>query len=213
LTGPGDYSGWSDYVLHGDEPARLDFWRYWVFDNPRWDWHTFDFDRDLAYAEKKLQAVNASNPNLQAFKARRGKLIVYHGWVDPVGPPRDSIDYFEKVRSSLGGTEATLSFFRLFLVPGMSHCNGGPGYLLAGGARGVDDPADVPRWSLPDADHDVLSALDLWVQEGVAPEQILAFHSVPGGRRETIPVCAYPKAATPSGIRDDGVREFNCAAQ
>lgn len=213
LTGPGDYSGWSDYVLHGDEPARLDFWRYWVFDNPRWDWHTFDFDRDLAYAEKKLQAVNASNPNLQAFKARGGKLIVYHGWVDPVGPPRDSIDYFEKVRSSLGGTEATLSFFRLFLVPGMSHCNGGPGYLLAGGARGVDDAADVPRWSPPDADHDVLSALDRWVQEGVAPEQILAFHSVPGGRSEIMPVCAYPKAAMPSGIRDDGVREFNCTAQ
>jgi feruloyl esterase len=199
VTAPGDYSGWRDYILHGDEPARLDFWRYWVFENPRWDWHSFDFDRDIAYAEKKLPAVNADNPDLRTFKARGGKLIVYHGWVDPVGPPRDSIDYFEKVQSFVGGRVPALDFFRLFLVPGMSHCNGGPGYLLAGGARGVDDPDDVPRWPHADPEHDVLSALDHWVQEGVAPEQILAFHSDPDGSSRTMPVCAYPKVALPKG--------------
>jgi short subunit fatty acids transporter len=103
--------------VHGQEPARLDFWRYWVFENPKWDWHTFAFDRDLAYAERKLQAVNASSPNLEAFKARGGKLIVYHGWVDPVGPPSDSIDYFEKVQSVVGGSEPRLAFFRLSSCP------------------------------------------------------------------------------------------------
>ena len=199
VTAPGDYSGWRDYVLHGDEPARLDFWRYWVFENPRWDWHSFDFDRDITYAEKKLPAVNADSPDLLAFKARGGKLIVYHGWVDPVGPPRDSIDYFEKVQSFVGGRTVALDFFRLFLVPGMSHCNGGPGYLLAGGARGGDEPDDVPRWPDPDPEHDVLSALDHWVQEGVAPEQILAFHTDPDGHSRTMPVCAYPKVALAKG--------------
>jgi Tannase and feruloyl esterase len=210
LTAPGDYSGWRDYIVHGDEPARLDFWRYWVFDNPRWDWRSFDFDRDLAYAENKLPAVNADNPDLRAFKARGGKLIVYHGWVDPVGPPRDSIDYLEKVTSLVGGRTSALEFFRLFLVPGMSHCNGGPGYLLAGGARGVDDPEDVPKWPHPDPQHDVLSALDHWVQDSIVPEQILAFHTDPDGSKRTVPVCAYPKVALPKRHPGDPAGQFHC---
>ena len=193
LTKPGDYSGWQDYILHGDRPARLDFWRYWVFDDPNWDWRTFDFDRDLAYARQKLQAVEASSPDLRVFKERGGKLMVYHGWVDPVGPPRDSIDYFTKVESFFGGVAPTIAFFRLFLVPGMSHCGGGPGYVVAGGARGSDDPNDVPKWPHPDREHDMLSALDRWVETGVGPERMLAFHTDPDGQIRTIPVCAYPK--------------------
>ena len=212
LTAPGDYAGWSDYIVHGDQPARLDFWRYWVFDNPDWDWHTFDFDRDLTSAQHKLQAVEASSPDLSAFKARGGKLIVYHGWVDPVGPPRDSIDYFNKVESIFGGPAPTLSFFRLFLVPGMSHCNGGPGYLLAGGARGVDDPSDVPKWPHPDAQHDVLSALDRWVEQGVAPDQMVAFHTDSTGQMRTIHVCAYPKAAATDSTQRPSANLPHCGA-
>lgn len=210
LTRPGDYAGWRDYILHGDQPARLDFWRYWVFDDPNWDWRRFDFDRDLAYARQKLQAVEASSPDLRPFKARGGKLIVYHGWVDPVGPPRDSIDYFNKVASFFGGAAPALAFFRLFLVPGMSHCNGGPGYVLAGGARGSDDPNDVPKWPHPDPEHDMLSALDHWVESDVAPEHLIAFHADPNGYIRTMPVCSYPKASAPGDVNDIPQHGIEC---
>jgi feruloyl esterase len=162
----GDYAGWKNYVLSEAEPARTDFWKYFVFDDPNWDWRTFDYDRDLAYADTKMAAVNASKTNLQEYKTHGGKILMYHGWVDPVGPPQDAIDYYENVEQTMGGSAMTHDFFRLFLVPGMSHCNGGPGYMLAGGARAGNDPDNVPKAPSQDPDHDVLSALDQWVRAG-----------------------------------------------
>jgi feruloyl esterase len=191
----GDYAGWKNYILSGAEPARTDFWKYFVFDDPNWDWRTFDYDRDLAYADTKMAAVNASNANLQEFKAHGGKILMYHGWVDPVGPPQDAIDYYENVEQTMGGSEMTHDFFRLFLVPGMSHCNGGPGYMLAGGARAGNDPENVPKAPNPDPDHDVLSALDQWVERGTPPSQIIAVRHIPGSDDRSIPVCAYPLTA------------------
>jgi feruloyl esterase len=120
---------------------------------------------------------------------------MYHGWVDPVGPPQDAIDYYENVEQTMGGSATTHDFFRLFLVPGMSHCNGGPGYMLAGGARAGKDPDNVPKAPSPDPDHDVLSALDHWVERGTPPSQIIAVRHMYGSDDRTIPVCAYPFTA------------------
>ncbi len=96
---PGSESGWSGYFVGQREPARLDFWRYWVFADPDWDFHSFDFDRDAAYTDSKMEFLTANNSDLTRFKERGGKLLMYEGWADPVVPPDDVIRYFESVQS------------------------------------------------------------------------------------------------------------------
>ena len=143
---------------------RLDFWRYWVFDDLKWDWRTFDYDSDVAHADAKLAAVNATSPNLNAFRSRGGKILMYSGWADPVVPPLDAIGYYKRVEQATGGQQTTESFFRLFMVPGMAHCGGGPGPNLFGG-YGPSSPAS-PEIRV-DPQHDVLSALVQWVEKDV----------------------------------------------
>ena len=207
----GDYAGWKNFITGPAEPSRLDFWKLWVFENPQWDWHTFDYDRDVATGDRKMAAVNAGNPDLSAFRASGGKLLMYHGWSDPVGPPGDAIDYYSQVEKRLGGESTVQSFFRLFMVPGMSHCNGGDGYQVAGGARGVDDPDGVPHWEPPDPEHDMLSALDRWVSQGAAPASIVAFHTTGKSIDRTIPVCPYPQRAVWNGKTSaDETGSYSC---
>jgi feruloyl esterase len=213
IHGGGDYAGWKNFITGPAEPSRLDFWKLWVFEDPRWDWHSFDYDRDVAAADKKMAAVNASSTDISAFRAHGGKLLMYHGWSDPVGPPGDAIRYYSQVAQRTGGAGATQSFFRLFMVPGMSHCNGGDGYQVAGGARGVDDPEGVPRWEPPDPEHDMLSALDRWVSQGTAPADIIAFHKTAGSIDRTIPVCPYPHRPVWNGKTSaDEARSYTCKA-
>ena len=92
----GSEAGWSGYFVGQREPARLDFWRYWVFHDPNWDFRSFDFDRDAAYADSKMEFLTANNPDLSRFSDRGGKLLLYQGWADPVVPPEDTIRYYEK---------------------------------------------------------------------------------------------------------------------
>lgn len=207
----GDYTGWKNFITGPKEPSRLDFWKYWVFNNPDWDWHTFDYDHDVTTGDTVRADVNASDPNLKPFKDRGGKLLIYHGWVDPVGPPGDAIDYYNKVAKVMGSTAKTQDFVRLFMVPGMSHCNGGEGFELAGGARGADDPNGVPKVANPTADNDMLIALDRWVTQNVAPEEIVAAHKKDGVVTRTIPVCAYPKVAKWTGKgSSDEAKNYRC---
>jgi feruloyl esterase len=188
---PGGRGGWSAYFVGQREPARVDFWRYWVFDNPQWDPRTFDFDRDVASADSKVGFIDANNPDLSAFQANKGKLLMYHGWADPVVPPEDGIQYYESAGKAMGGTAKIASFFRLFMVPGMGHCTGGPG----------------------PSEFDALGALDRWVTEGVAPQKIVASHSTNGAVDRTRPLCPHPQVArwTGSGSTDDAAN-FVCAA-
>ncbi|HEU4389051.1 MAG TPA: tannase/feruloyl esterase family alpha/beta hydrolase [Blastocatellia bacterium] len=196
-------SGWSQY-WGTNEPARSGFWRYWVFDNPRWDWWTFDFDRDLARADAEVgKAVDQVNTDLSAFKARGGRVIVYHGWQDPVVNALDTITYYEKVKARQGSQTETDRFFRLFLVPGMGHCAGGTG-TTSFGNQGTAPP-------LIDAQHDCLSALDRWVDQGVAPDSIVASKIVNGITVRTRPLCPYPKKAVYKGIGNtDDATNFTC---
>ena len=199
ITGGGDYQGWKNFITGPKEPARVDFWRLWVFHNPDWDWHSFDFDRDVARADREMKDVNAVNPDLTRFAARGGKLLMYHGWVDPVGPPSDAIGYFQAAEGASGGAERAGRFLRLYMVPGMSHCDGGPGYELAGGARGTDNPDDVPKWAPPDSEHDMLFALDAWVSHGEVPRALIAAHYEDGKATRTIKVCPFPQVARWNG--------------
>jgi feruloyl esterase len=183
--------GWTSYIVGQPEPSRTDFFRLWVFNDPNWDLRSFDFDRDLAYADSKMAAVNSNDPNLAAFKSRKGKLVMYHGWADPVVPPQDGVRYYESVERAMGGPDKTKEFFRLFMVPGMAHCSGGPG---------------------PNT-FDAVGALDQWITKGAAPEKIIASHVSNGTVDRTRPLCPYPQVARWKGTGStDEAANFACVS-
>lgn len=187
----GSETGWTAYFVGQPEPARLDFWRYWVFHDPEWDPRSFDFDRDVALAETKVAAVNATSADLGAFRQHNGRLIMYNGTADPVTPPEEGIRYYENVQKAMGGAEKTAAFFRYFLVPGMGHCGGGAG---------------------PNA-FDTLGALDRWVTQGVPPDSIMATHSSAGVVDRTRPLCPFPLTARWNGSDDiNQAASYTCAA-
>ena len=152
-----------------------------------WDWRTFDFDKNVAALEKKLAPVlNATNPDLSKFRKAGHKLVVYHGWADWLVPPGESLNYRQAVRAKDGGKVDTDSYYRLFMIPGMSHCAGGPGLTQFNG----------------------LPALVDWVEKGVAPQSIVA--TSPKVKR---PVCPHPQLARYSGTGStDDEKNFNCVA-
>lgn len=187
----GSESGWSGY-MGVNEPVRADFWRYWVFDDPSWNWWTFDFDRDVSYAYAKIAPlVDQTSTDLSAFKSAGGKMIVYHGWNDPVVSTYDSIDYYGKVRDAQGSQAAMDEFYRMFLVPGMGHCSGGPGATVLRSEDGS-----------PAADRDILAALDRWVEQGRPPDDLVASRVAGGAVQRARPLCAYPAQAAYTGTGD-----------
>jgi feruloyl esterase len=199
----GTESGWPAY-WGSTEPVRADYWRLWAFENPQWNWWTFDYDRDVTFAEAKLgPLVDHNSADLAAFKARGAKAIVFQGWQDPVVNAADTIAYYERVRTAQGSQAATDDFLRLFMVPGMGHCSGGTGATVFGN-NGTAPPT-------VNADHDILSALDRWVTSGAAPERIIASRVAAGTANRTRPICAFPKKATyrGSGSTDDAAN-FSC---
>jgi feruloyl esterase len=147
-----------------------------AYQNANWDPKTFDVERDLPLVDAKVGApVNAVNPDLRAFKARGGKLLLYHGWNDTLISPRNTIDYYESVLSKMGGKQD--DFIRLFMAPGMQHCNGGPGPNQA-------------NW---------MAVMERWREGGSAPPRIDAAHVQNNRVDMTRPLCPYPQLATYKG--------------
>ena len=201
-NGPG--GGWGSWVT-GREPfaslhwrAAEGFFKYMVFEDPDWNFRTFDYDADLAFALDKVgAALDSASPDLTRFSDGGSKLIVYHGWSDPDISPLGSIDYYENVLAAAGGEargralSETQAFFRLFLVPGMGHCSGGPGYNRV----------------------DPLPALERWVEDGVAPDTILATRVEDEDVVRSRPICAYPAASAWDAAGDpDDAASFGCVA-
>lgn len=192
--------GWSQFVGAGNfgkavNPIANSFFSYMVYQNPTWDYTTFDFNTGMAYADTQVGAmVNSINPDLSLFKAGGHKLIHYHGFADPNIPTQNSINYYESVAAFSSAPLSTLQgYYRLFLVPGMGHCNGG---------NGTDT-------------FDALGALVDWVEQGRAPDTILASHIDSTSKATTItrPLCPYPQEATYRGsgsIYD--ATNFSCVA-
>ncbi len=184
-----------------------------VYQNPKWDFMRFDPDKGPADAEKALgHIMNATDPTFTGFKAHGGKLISYHGWADSDITPFATLNYYNTVvaaQGRAGGKTAasasqspdtsafdkTQAFYRLFMVPGMGHCGGGPGPNQFGQTGGDGN-----------ADHDVVVALELWVEKSVAPERIIATKYVENDRTKDVemtrPLCVYPKAAKYKGTGD-----------
>jgi feruloyl esterase len=178
-----------------------------VFERRDWDFRKFDFGHDLATAREKLgRTMDATDPDLSKFRQRGGKLIQYHGLLDGSIPPAMSTHYYDRVVSQLG--DNIRSFYRLFLAPGVLHCGFGPG-PNAFGNLGPRGPAD--------AEHDTLIALERWVEQGVAPDNIIATKYVDDDPRKPVkmtrPLCPYPQVARWDGKGDVNRSEsFSCAA-
>ena len=152
------------------------FFKYMVFDDPNYNALNFNFDRDMQPTIAKVRAsLDAVDPNLGPMQKRGAKLILYHGLSDPDISPVNTINYYNQVTATIG--KDTPDFARLFLVPGMQHCGGGPGATS----------------------FDGVTALEQWVEDGVAPERIVASHLLNGVVDRTRPLCPYPQAAVYSG--------------
>ena len=215
-TGDGGWSTWITGKFPGasaDAGLALGYFRNMVYADPSWSLRKVDIDLDLkASVEKTGDALNAVNPDLSAFKARGGKLVLYHGWNDPAISALGTIDYLNSVSKTMGA-EATTSFVRLFVVPGMQHCTGGPGPTDFGQFGLTADPA------LNNPDHNLTLALEQWVEKGIAPELVIARGNTdPSGAGKgglfTQPICAWPKAAVYSGSGDaKDAANYSCVAK
>ena len=184
----------------------LAFWSGLVFEDAAWDFRTYDIERDGRLADRKLAAVlNADHPDLSRFAARGGKLILYQGWADPGVSPFGTIEYFTQVESTLGAKRASQTV-RLFMAPGMGHCYGG------------DGPSDFGQFSAGggDPDTNLGAALQRWVEQGVAPERIVATkrkndRDPTSEVVRTRPLCAYPLVAHYRGTgSSDVASNFDC---
>ncbi|HKA19485.1 MAG TPA: tannase/feruloyl esterase family alpha/beta hydrolase [Blastocatellia bacterium] len=211
--GESGFGGWALWVS-GPSPGKSfmnaiasQFFKSLVFEDQNWDVKSLNVERDVKLADEKFARIlNATDPDLSAYKKRGGKLIMYHGWSDAAIAPENAIDYYKSVVSKMGQRE-TAAFLRLYMVPGLQHCFLGPGPNNFGQAFGC---------AQCDAQHDIYMALERWVEQGLAPDAIIATKYendfVPTKAVRTRPLCPYPNVARykGSGSTDDAAN-FACA--
>jgi hypothetical protein len=165
-----------------------DFVRYMAFEpdpGPSYNLLKFDFDADPPRLKTMAEMYNSTNPDLSKFKARGGKMLMYQGWADAIVTPALTVDYYEAVESKSGGREATQSFLRLFMLPGVDHCGIQPG-------PGADQRG-----------YDPLTALEQWVEHDVPPAMLLTTkRDKDGNALWSRPVCPHPQVARFQGSGD-----------
>ena len=189
---PGSELGWATYG--GPRPFAIgnDYGRFVLAGTANWDYRELDVAAASARAVKADNGTtNALNPDVQPFLARGGKLIQYHGWSDPQIPPMHSVNYYNSVLRAAGTGSKVQDSYRLFMVPAMQHCGGGPG----------------PN------QFNALAALERWREEGVAPDQIVAAHVTNNKVDMTRPLCPYPQVAQYKGVGStNDAANFICKA-
>jgi feruloyl esterase len=189
---PGAELGWN--VIGSSQPIGLatDAFKYVIAKDPTWDASRFSpvADLDLALASDPHDALGSTDPDLRAFFARGGKLLLYHGWSDPQVTPFNTINFFHKVVATQGGAGVGTSI-QLYMVPGMNHCRGGPG---------------------PDT-FDKMSAIEDWIENGSSPSRIEASHLTNGTVDRTRPLCPFGQVARWSGSGSTNeAANFACVA-
>jgi feruloyl esterase len=213
MGGEAEQGGWGPWIT-GPEPGKAfmyafstQFFKNMVYSNPDWDFRTFDPVRDTQTADEKFARIlNSNDPDLKRFRDRGGKLILYHGWSDAAIPAYNLVDYYRSVERKTG---PPTSFVRLYMVPGMQHCGGGSGANFFGQFG--------PGKTAPESN--IQTALERWVEDGVAPGPITAMKFKEGmnqasGVAKTHPLCPYPQVAQykGSGSTDDAAN-FTCVAK
>ena len=183
---PGNPLGWGRWITGGYNPANdLDFhpgadaddfedpvvpnarWafatglmRYFIFSDPEWSYEGYDFADFAQRVAPLAPTLDADSPDLSAFRARGGKLIIDNGWADASLTPHGTIDYYDSV---IGFDPTARDDVRLFVRPGVAHCMGGPG---------------------PDGTN-YIAALEEWLDSGVAPEKLDSHHIAALRARQT----------------------------
>ncbi len=187
-------SGWDPWTIHDGGPSlgtyfSEGFFRYLApaKPDPNFDILTFDIEKDMGKLENIHQILDATDTDLTRFRDRGGRIFMYFGWADPALNPMMGVEYYQAVTRRMGA--GTSDFFRLFMVPGMLHCGGGPG---------------------PDQ-FDSLGALSAWVEKGTAPDAVQVNKVQSGKVVRSRVLCAYPEAARwkGSGSTDDAAN-FTC---
>lgn len=144
-----------------------------------------DVDKEALHASDPL--VEPASTNLSTYSARGGKLLFFHGDSDPWFSPLDTLGYYQSLAATNGGAEKVAEWSRIYLVPGMRHCGGGPA---------LDQ-------------FDMLGAVVNWVEKGIVPASVIATGQAFPGRSR--PLCAYPKHAQYSGHgHTDDAKNFSC---
>jgi len=187
---PGSELGWRA-IAGGPNPfgPAIDHFKYIVFKDPQWDWRTFNIDKDVALADKIDDGtINATDTDLTAFTKHGGKLLMYQGWTDTNIPPGGAIAYYQGLAKTMGEAKTEASV-RLFMAPGMNHCGGGEG---------------------PNS-FDIVGAMEQWVENGKAPDRVIASHSSEGVVDRTRPLCPYPQLAKYNGTGSvNDAANFTC---
>ena len=210
-------NGWTPWII-GEHPGSSllfmfanNFFANMVFSKPDWTDKDATIDSARAAADQKMAALlNATNPDLSPFRAHGGKLIVYHGWNDPAIPAPTTVEYYENAVKAMGERNFD-SFARLYMLPGVQHCAGGPGPEAFG------SEATLHKAPSNDAHHNFALALQAWVEKGEAPSEIIA-SKFPGDdfskpAEITRPLRPYPAYAKYKGSGDPAdAANFSCVS-
>ena len=173
----------------------LEWFRYWLLQDPTWDWRTMTYEKYLLLFQQSVlqyQAVIATDdPDLSEFRDAGGKVVFWHGTADPLIFFRGSVDYYQRLEDTMGGARHTQGFARFFVAPGVAHCGGGQGAT----------PVDT------------LDAVVRWVEAGRAPTQLAGQRTDSTGAVVlTRPVCRYPFVARYKGHGSTTeAKNFTCA--
>jgi feruloyl esterase len=214
----GSEAGWSGIVRIPSRDAAgglglISYFANLVNEKADWDFRSFDFDRDMTMADDKVGRLgNAISLDYTHARQRGAKIIQYHGWNDQTLQPAYSPEYYDALVNANGGLERTQDFYRLFMVPGMAHCYGGPGASNFGGVGQQIPP-------VRDATHDIQTALERWVEQGASPTQLVATRftdSAASARTVQLqrPLCLYPAVPRYNGSGDpNDAASFACVRQ
>jgi feruloyl esterase len=184
-------------------PLLRAMWADAAYDNPDWDETSFQRTRDLALINTTMPELRADSVAIAPFLARGGKAIVYQGWQDPSVIAGPTIDYYQRLGAANGGAAKLARAVRLFMVPGMYHCSGGPGADSFGGSGHANPSTDPAR--------DMLWAVIAWVEQGRAPERIEAEKRQDERVLFTRALCAWPARARYRGGDTTRSASYACA--
>lgn len=202
VGGEADPGGWQDWITGVDAPlmaasggkapsARFafgtEFFKYFVHRDAAWDYRTFELATWAADTRLAATVLNADSDDLSAFKARTGKLLLWHGWADAALNAQSTINYYERLRAR---DQAVADYARLFLMPGVLHCAGGAG-------------PDVVDW---------IEVIAAWTEKGTAPERVVASTRARDGTPvRSRPLCPHPQRAVYTGVGSvDDAASFVC---